>query len=233
LTGAGATAEVISNCTPVTPVASPYCGYSGQVTIRVSGGAVAFNLTVTAYTNTVNIGITENSGTTNNDGILCEGSNLTLNANPTLTGGATVTSYEWSSGQVTQGFTLNNVTTANSGIYTVTVTDSGGCTSSSQVTVTVNPLPTASIVETDMSGDPNDGEICNGGQATLTASGGTSYQWSNSVNTAINTVSPTTTTTYTVTVTDSNGCTDTEDFQIIVNPLPTVSLCHIYRKQPR
>jgi hypothetical protein len=61
--------------------------------------------------------------------------------------------------------------------YTVTVTAANGCTGTSAVTVTTNPIIT--ITETDMSGiASNDGIICAGSSATLTASGGTTYAWS-------------------------------------------------------
>lgn len=218
----GATAEVITNCVTQSPVASPYCG-GGTYLIRVSGTPGAFDLTMTAYTTTVTIDITENSGIPNN-GVVCEGSSISFNANPVLSGGATVSGYAWSSGQGTQGFTIPSATLADSGPYSVTVTDNNGCTFSSSVTVTVHPLPTAAITLSENSGNAGDGEICNGDQATLTASGGNTYAWSNGFNGAVNVVSPTTTTTYTVTVTDANGCTDTEDQQVIVNPLPVASI---------
>lgn len=219
----GSTAEVITNCISQTPIAPPYCG-GGSYTIRVSGTPGAFDLTMTAYTSTVSIDITENSGTPNN-GVVCEGSSISLNANPALSGGATATGFAWSSGQGTQGFNIPSASLADAGTYTVTVTDNNGCTSSSFVVVTVNPLPTATVAVTEMSGSlDDDGEICNGDQATMTASGGNTYAWSNGVNAAVNVVAPTTTTTYTVTVTDNNGCTDTEEQIITVNPLPTASI---------
>ncbi|MBK8625595.1 MAG: hypothetical protein IPN86_08575 [Saprospiraceae bacterium] len=219
----GATAEFISSCAVQSPIPAPYCG-GGTFLIKISGNTGPFDLTVTAYTNSVTIGIVESSATNNTDGTLCEGEDITLTANPVLTGGATVSNYDWSSGQTTQGFTLNNVSAADAGTYTVTVTDNTGCTSSSSVMVIVNPLPTAAINLSETSGIAGDGEICNGDQATLTASGGNTYAWSNGVNTDINLVAPISTTTYTVTVTDSNGCTDTEEQQIVVNPLPTAGI---------
>ncbi|MCC7503830.1 MAG: hypothetical protein IT259_00960, partial [Saprospiraceae bacterium] len=69
----------------------------------------------------------------------------------------------------------------------------------------------------------DDGTICNGASATLTASGGGTYLWSNAETTASITVSPTSTTTYTVTVT-LNGCTTTVQQVITVNPLPSASI---------
>jgi len=60
----------------------------------------------------------------------------------------------------------------------------------------------------------NDGIILIGDSATLTASGGTSYNWNTSETTAAITVTPPVTTTYTVTVTNNNGCTSTANTTI-------------------
>jgi hypothetical protein len=89
---------------------------------------------------------------------------------------------------------------SNTASATYTFTPSAGaCASTASVDVTVNALPVASI-----SGDV---DYCIGDVASLTASGGDSYVWSNASN--IETTTPSTlvagTTAYTVTVTD-NGC---------------------------
>jgi hypothetical protein len=96
----------------------------------------------------------------------------------------------------------------------VTVTDDNGCTDTDCTVVTVNPSTTA-----DAGADQ---EVCEGGSVEIggspTASGGTSpytYSWSPTTglddHTIANpTASPASTTTYCVTVTDDNGCTDTD-----------------------
>ncbi|MBK8670920.1 MAG: hypothetical protein IPN89_16320 [Saprospiraceae bacterium] len=58
----------------------------------------------------------------------------------------------------------------------------------------------------------------------MTASGGTTYGWSNGATTSAITVSPTSTTTYNVTVTDSNGCQASTSLTVTVNPLPTPAI---------
>ena len=101
--------------------------------------------------------------------------------------------------------------------YTVTVTDANGCINADDVTVSVNPLPTANAGA--------DQTICEGTTANLVATGGNSYTWSNGQNTASIAVMPTMTTTYTVTVTDANGCTNTDNVIITVNSvtIPTIT----------
>jgi hypothetical protein len=49
--------------------------------------------------------------------------------------------------------------------------------------------------------------VCSGGQATLTASGASSYNWTNGPSTAVNLVNPTSPSVYTVTGIGSNSCT--------------------------
>ncbi|MBK9337631.1 MAG: hypothetical protein IPM98_14135 [Lewinellaceae bacterium] len=145
----------------------------------------------------------------NGDLIICSGETTTL----TASGG---TSYAWSTGANTAA-----INTGNAGAYTVTVTDGNGCTKTASATVVVNALPTAAI-----SGLL---EVCTGETTTLTASGGTSYAWSTGANTAA--ISVGSAGTYTVTVTDANGCTDTESVSvtesttIVVNISGVLDIC--------
>ena len=97
---------------------------------------------------------------------ICAGTTLNLTAES----GATV--YAWtgpnsfSSGL--QNPTIPNSVGANSGIYSITVTNSNGCTSTATISVTVNEvIATAS----------NTGPYQVGNQIQLNATGGTSYAW--------------------------------------------------------
>ncbi|MBK9254103.1 MAG: hypothetical protein IPM42_01305 [Saprospiraceae bacterium] len=159
--------------------------------------------------------VTESSGTNLNDGIICAGATATI----TASGGS---SYLWSTGAATAAI---NVTPAATTTYTVTVSTVNGCTATASRQITVNPLPVAMISVAETSGiAPNDAMICAGGSATLTATGGTSYLWSNGMNTAFINVTPATTTSYTVTVTNANGCQATASRNITVNPIPVVTI---------
>ncbi len=100
--------------------------------------------------------------------------------------------------------------------YTVTVTDSNGCTASESVTVVVYESPTAMI--------SGDNELCLGESSELTASGGLSYEWSTGETTSVIEVSPMQTTTYSVTVLDVNGCEGETSYEVVVHGLPTAMI---------
>jgi hypothetical protein len=118
----------------------------------------------------------------------------------------------------TAAYGSENITVAYSkgttpNTYTVTST-LGSCSSSAEVTVTPNALPTIAV---------SDAAICNGGAGTtLTATGGTSYAWSpatglSATNVDNPTANPTATTTYTIIGTDANGCVNTTTALVTVN----------------
>ena len=136
------------------------------------------------------------------DQTICIGASVTLSASGAV-------SYVWDNG-VNDGVAFNPTTTTT---YTVIGTDANGCQNTDQLTVTVNPLP---IVDAG-----TDQTICIGASATLNASGAVSYVWDNGVNDGV-AFNPTTTTTYTVIGTDANGCQNTDQLTITVNPLPVV-----------
>jgi len=129
-------------------------------------------------------------------------------------GGTPAYSYAWSNGA--SGPVITNLA---AGSYTVTASDSHGCTATKTVVITQPALLVASI------GSVNN-VSCNGeadGSATASATGGTtpySYLWSNGATTA--TASGLTAGTYTVTITDDHNCTDTESVTITQPPGMTV-----------
>ncbi len=65
--------------------------------------------------------------------------------------------------------------------------------------------------------------ICSGDPVTLTGSGATSYVWDNGVTDGV-AFNPTSTTNYTVTGTDANGCTNTDNITVTVNPTPAFTV---------
>ncbi len=138
---------------------------------------------------------------------ICPGENVNLTAS-----GAS--SYLWSTGATTA---MINVVPAATTTYTVTGTNSFGCTATADVTVTVNPAPVVTI-------DPPVAVICDGQSVTLTASGAASYMWSNGGSGASITVNPAVTTAYTVTGTNSFGCYDEATVIVNVDVVPVVEI---------
>jgi hypothetical protein len=142
---------------------------------------------------------------------ICQGASITLTAN-----GAA--SYNWNNGLGAGG--VKTVAPTSTTVYTVTGTDNQGCTASASKTVNVNSLPNASI-------SPSSISICSGSSTTLTASGGGTYLWSNSLGTNPHvSVLPSTNTTYTVTVTGTNSCTATASSSVSLSPsvIPDITI---------
>ncbi|MDP2415359.1 gliding motility-associated C-terminal domain-containing protein, partial [Daejeonella sp.] len=126
--------------------------------------------------------------------------------NLTVSGGTAPYSYTWSSGQATE-----DLSALTAGSYTITVTDSKGCTVTKTILIT---QPTAILSISSTQANIN----CFGestGAINLTVSGGTapySYTWSSGQTAKdLNALAAGS---YTVTVTDSKGCTATETIQI-------------------
>lgn len=110
--------------------------------------------------------------------------------------------------------------------YSISVTNSYGCTSSGQVAVTVLPAPTVNAGP--------DQSICPGDCVTLTATaGGTgphTYTWQDPSGIICGPglspfcfPCPTSTTNYTVTVTDASGCTSSDVVTVFMVPPPIAS----------
>ncbi|MBU0569109.1 right-handed parallel beta-helix repeat-containing protein, partial [bacterium] len=195
------------------PMACPDTTTTYTLTVTYNNGCTATD-TVTV---TVNLPPTANAGA---DDTICSGSCTTLNGS--ASGGSPDYTYSWTSSPA--GFTSNDsITTvcpATTTIYTLTVTDSNGCTDTDQVVVTVlSPIANAGA----------DVSVCSGNCTTLngSATGGSGnygYSWSpatglSNPNIAKPQACPTVTTTYTLTVTD-NTCetTDIDQVSVTVNP---------------
>lgn len=129
---------------------------------------------------------------------------------PLLDAGPGFSSYAWSTFQFTQ-----TTIVTSSGTYSVTVTDANGCQASDTMVYVVHALPNPNLAP--------DRSICPGSTAVLNPGAGfTAYNWSTGATTPTLTVG--TAGTYTVTVTDANGCTNSDQIVISVYPLPTVNI---------
>jgi len=143
------------------------------------------------------------------------------NASVSASGGSPGYTYQWSSNTGNQ--TTTTATGLYSGTYTVTVTDSHGCTMVNSVGVSDVGAPTTTVTNIT-------NNLCYGdcfGDATVSASGGSSpytYQWdSNTGNQTTATATGLCAGTYFITVSDVNNCNDiasitiTEPSQLINN----------------
>ncbi|WP_394991375.1 SprB repeat-containing protein, partial [Emticicia sp.] len=128
--------------------------------------------------------------------------------------------YSWSP---STGLSSTNasIITANPSVtttYTLTVTNASGCTATDAVVVTVDKtLPSIAITNTN-------NLTCTNSSVTRTASGGESYNWSNSLGSNAS-VNISVAGTYTVTVTSANGCTATATTVVTTDrDIPNVSI---------
>ena len=212
---------VTTNSTGLLPVAPTTNGsnpYSVTVTsqfgcVGTASGSVFVNPAVVATLSSATI---------------CNGTSTTL----TATGG---TSYRFSDGTTvttnSTGLLPVAPTTNGSNPYSVTVTSQFGCVGTASGSVFVNPAVVATL---------SSATICNGTSTTLTATGGTSYRFSDGTTVTTNStgllpVAPTTngSNPYSVTVTSGDGCVGTATGSVFVNPTPilTVQSPTIYQGQ--
>ncbi|MFN8154948.1 MAG: gliding motility-associated C-terminal domain-containing protein [Bacteroidia bacterium] len=169
---------------------------NGTITVNnLSAGAHTFTAIAfdaqgaTAFSNNINVTVYPSfTPTVSSSGgtAICNGQSLTLTAQAG-------TAYAWSNGATTPAIT---VTTA--GAFSVTVTNSNGCTgTSSAINITVQTSPVATItVASDT--------VCPGKTTTLTAAAANAYAWSNGATTQSITAGAGN---YSVTVTGPGGCT--------------------------
>lgn len=141
-----------------------------------------------------------------------ESCNGTLGSITGFSATGTSLTYTWSNG----GGNNMDATSLNAGNYSLTVTDINGCTASS-VVYNVDFIVGPSIDNSGLVVSPENCNNANGAISGLSASGTSlSYSWSNGGGTAID-ISNAVAGSYTLTVTDVNGCSDTEGPIVISN----------------
>ncbi len=146
----------------------------------------------------------------------CEGTSSILSTNNTYN------QYIWNTSATTSSISISSA-----GTYTVTVTDSNGCTATDDNTFNTNPVPPV-----DIEGNSNTTEllICPNQTAFLNAflsgNGPYTYNWSSgsTTNAAPFPASPPGIYTYTVTVTNAFNCSATDEAAITVLPFPTFNV---------
>ncbi len=226
----GAPTITVDNVTPVVC----FGGSSGSISISVTGGSPSYTYSWSnGADSTYLTGLTANNySVTVTDSIGCQATqNITItqptainasiisvlppscygysngSASAVASGGTPSYFYSWSNGANTA-----NVNNLSAGNYTVTVTDSHGCTTTASTSVSQPAGMSAMLVsQTNVS--------CHGGNdgaATISVSGGTSpytYSWNNGSTSA--SISNLIAGSYTVTITDNNMCTISSGASII------------------
>jgi hypothetical protein len=206
-----------------TITASGAIGYTWQPGNVTGSSLVVSPLIPTLYTLT---GIASNNCTTSinqivvvnpsptitlssSDPIICSGGSATLFVN-----GAS--SYTWN---VSSNASSLAVTPSQSTTYSVIAEDaSNNCKTTGTISVNVFS-PTLSIA--------GNTAVCLGSPASLQASGGNNYQWSNGIPGANNTITPTSNTIVSVTALTSSGsinCPSSASIQITVLANPTINV---------
>lgn len=147
---------------------------------------------------------------------------ICMDGSTVLDAGSGYSSYLWSNNSPNQTITIDGSTTGVGTFdYSVIVTNAEGCTASDTVSVIVNANPIVDLGKDDT--------ICADGSLTLDAGANYSgYLWNDGstdqtlIVDANNSVLGLNN--YSVTVTDANGCTGSDDINVLVNPNPVVSI---------
>jgi gliding motility-associated-like protein len=127
---------------------------------------------ITTCTDSIVVDVSSSELKVTDPAAVCSPEVVNLTASAITSGSASGLTYTyWNDANATQAL-VNPDKVSVSGTYYIVGTSSTGCTSApTAVKVTVNPLPTATIIA------PTQTTICDKSSITLTARGGTSYQW--------------------------------------------------------
>jgi len=152
---------------------------------------------------------------------VCAGKSLIMTATPAGT-------FNWAgpAGFVStaQTASINATSAANSGVYTVTVTGLNTCSSSANLSVSINPLPQVTV---------NNRTVCENGTLnfSVNAAQAVGFSWtgpgnfiSNQQNIQINAITLNQSGTYSLLVTGANSCTNLATALASVVPLPVVTV---------
>jgi gliding motility-associated-like protein len=192
---------------------------TGASASNLSGGSLTVVVTDnTGCTASTNVSIPQPSAINLPTSIVNPDCGL-ANGSSTVTpsGGNGGFSFEWNTNPIQAGSTANNLT---AGVYTVIVTDQNGCTNSTNVILTDNFAPNASIESTV----PDCGQ--SNGQATAVATAGAApytYNWGTTPVQTGATATNLPEGDYFVTITDANGCIQIINVKIDTVEAPTIA----------
>jgi len=219
LTATGANSYVWSpptglSCTNCpNPVANPVQTTSYTVTGTAANGCTN-NTLVTIVVEPVPVSVVSESATS-----VCTGQSIVFDGS--LSTDVTTFSWAFTGGTpATSNASVPVITYNTVGTYVATLTSTNNCGSDNLYTKTINVIqsPTVTVsqaIDTVCAGT--------GVGASITAGGATTYSWSpaaglNVTNAATVIANPTQTTTYTVIGSSANGCSDSMNVTIVVDP---------------
>ena len=148
-----------------------------------------------------------------NDTAFCLGDSVLLGGNPTSPGPDI--SYNWNPNQFLNDDTLGNpLASPNTNFQYIVLTEMDTCKGTDTVNLTVLSPPVYTVV-------PTDTIICDADSIQLNVFGGDFYSWSDSALLSSDSIAnpiafPDTTTTFQLVVSDSSGCVDSSDVNIVV-----------------
>jgi gliding motility-associated-like protein len=183
----------------------------------------------TTASNTITLAPDNLVGVASSTPTLCIGGLLTAITHKT-TGGTGIGKASGLPAGITAIWEANTITISGipteSGTFNYSIPLTGGCGNAAATgKIRVMAALDAFISVTDKSGIANnDGTICLGESAILTAEGGSSFKWQSGESSSVIAVSPIVSTDYSVTITSSDGCSAIAIAKIVVNanPTPTV-----------
>ncbi len=195
-----------ANGNPVT--ATPASSTTYTITGSDANGCVGTKTTAVTVVTTPTL--TASTNTT-----ICPAASTTLS----VSGAST---YTWSPAGSLSSSTGSIVTAtpAATTVYSITGTNSNGCTGTTTVQVTVAPNPTVTATA--------NATICPGTTTSFTASGASTYTWTpaatlNSANGAVVMATPLANTVYSVTGTNAGGCINSTTVSVTIAPNPTIT----------
>jgi hypothetical protein len=222
ITGSGLTYQWRKNGTAIAGATSNtyYAKQAGnyRVAITNSNGCTDSSSAIALNFNALPAATVTASGATS----FCQGKQVTLNANT-----GTGLSYQWKlNGSAISGATSSSYIASATGAYSVTVTNSNGCSATSSGTsVTVNALPSAVVSALGTT------TRCLGDSVQLAANtaSGYTYQWRLNGKAISGATSASYAAksggVYKVVVTNASGCTDSSSgTTVTINSLPTASI---------
>ncbi len=218
-----ATVTGLNNPNVANPVAVPVVTTTYIVTVTDNLGCSQID------SMTVHVGpqIAVNAGL---DTLICYNTSVVLGANPVAVGGTGAYSYAWTPSQYLNSTTVAHPTAQNvtsNVTFTVTVTDSFGCSASDMVVIGTRALPTASAgPDVSIFACTGDSAVLGGSPTASGTVGPYTYQWSPALTNSLSSITASNpvvhnlgfNTNFIVTVTDSFGCKANDNVQVTVMP---------------